>query len=664
MNYVIYDIETTLTCFIIVLKDFKSKKILKYKISNHQNDFLKIVDTFDKLKKLNYYFVGFNNLNFDAQVMDFILKGNNDVFDIYKESQRIINLPDESKYLNMIPEWKLSFNNLDVYKILHYDNAARRSSLKWLEFSLRLPDIEEMPLAHNISYTLEQEDLTMEYCINDVNATEEIFSKILEEVDLRFDTKKAMGLNCLNHNNGKLGMDILLTKYSKKIGKDKNFIKKLEKEKLYNIDIKNLIYPYIKFNTIHFNSVLDRFNKEIWTYSSEKKTKSEKGLFTLDYKSSKGDYGFIYGWGGLHQCIKPGVYTADDDHIILDADVGSLYPSIPITYYLHLLEQSKEYRDDKLLQVNNPVIFPPHLGLDVLLTYKEDIVDVRLAEKAKPKKEQNSVIIKGLKEAANIPYGKSGEETSWFYSKRYNLTTTVNGQLLISMLVEALYDIPDCILLQTNTDGVTVRIHKKYKDLYFEKCKEFEKQTKLTLEYAEYSKMVIVNVNNYLAEYTDGKVKRKGATFEIYEDFVNNKTYHKNPSLLIINLAVNNYFTKGIPVETTIKNHDNIYDFCGGVKVKSDFKLNYYILDDLKENLTKTSQQKVTRYYISKTIGSLKKDYHDGRQTNIHVGINTKPLNKITTVDPKKYDIDYNYYIKEAQKIITSIEPIGQLQLF
>jgi hypothetical protein len=232
------------------------------------------------------------------------------------------------------------------------------------------------------------------------------------------------------------------------------------------------------------------------------------------------------------------------------------------------------------------------------------------------------------------------------------------------MLVEALYDIPDCILLQTNTDGVTVRIHKKYKDLYFEKCKEFEKQTKLTLEYAEYSKMVIVNVNNYLAEYTDGKVKRKGATFEIYEDFVNNKTYHKNPSLLIINLAVNNYFTKGIPVETTIKNHDNIYDFCGGVKVKSDFKLNYYILDDLKENLTKTSQQKVTRYYISKTIGSLKKDYHDGRQTNIHVGINTKPLNKITTVDPKKYDIDYNYYIKEAQKIITSIEPIGQLQLF
>jgi len=453
LNYVVYDIESTKSCFLIVLRDFQSKKQVTYKISKFRNDYDLFVSHWKSLSSRNYYFVGFNNLDFDAQVIEFILKKPRTANEIYIETQRLINTPDDEKFGSIIPEWKLTSKQIDVYKVLHYDNSARKSSLKWLEYSMRMKDIEEMPLAHDIEYTLEQENLTEEYCVNDSDATELIFSKILDELDLRFSVSEDIKIPCINYNNGKIGMEILLTKYCESTGYDKREVKARTRENLRTINIGELIYPYIKFNTPEFNKVLERFKSEKWSADKEsnEKKKKDKGLFTLNYKLSRGDSAFIYGYGGLHQCIKPGVYTVESDEIIMDADVSSLYPSIPITYYLWLLTQPAEFRIEAFKQINSPVIFPPHLGLEILQTYKEKIVDVRLAEKSKPKGEQSSVIVKGYKEAANIPYGKSGEETSWFYSKRYNLTTTINGQLLISMLSEALYSIPNVTMLQNNT---------------------------------------------------------------------------------------------------------------------------------------------------------------------------------------------------------------------
>ncbi len=48
--------------------------------------------------------------------------------------------------------------------------------------------------------------------------------------------------------------------------------------------------------------------------------------------------------------------------------------------------------------------------------YRDNIVNVRLGEKAKPKSEQDKTIIDGYKEAANIPYGKSNEINSFLYN--------------------------------------------------------------------------------------------------------------------------------------------------------------------------------------------------------------------------------------------------------
>ena len=79
--------------------------------------------------------------------------------------------------------------------------------------------------------------------------------------------------------------------------------------------------------------------------------------------------------------------------------------------------------------------------------------------------------------------------------------------------------VKDLIMIQINTDGITVRIPVSEKRHFYNLCKEWEKETALILEYVAYKKMIIRDVNNYMGLYMDGKVKYKG-TFKTYEQTI------------------------------------------------------------------------------------------------------------------------------------------------
>jgi len=227
LKYVIYDIETTLTCFLVVLYDVHSGKKVYYKISKYRNDRLLLIQHFNSLIKRGYYFVGFNNLSFDAQVIHKILTEELKTYtEIYDEAQILINLDDDNKYDYLIPEWKLNTKNIDLYKVYHFDNKNKRTSLKWCEFSMRSSSIEEMPFDHSIEYDLNQELLLEEYCNWDVQETLRLFKHSLDFIDLRFQIQKDSNINCINYNNGKIGMELLLSKYCSKTGLSKDDIRK------------------------------------------------------------------------------------------------------------------------------------------------------------------------------------------------------------------------------------------------------------------------------------------------------------------------------------------------------------------------------------------------------------------------------------------------------
>lgn len=312
--------------------------------------------------------------------------------------------------------------------------------------------------------------------------------------------------------------------------------------------------------------------------------------------------------------------------MIIDADVSSLYPRLSIT--------------------NN--FYPEHLGQAFVNVYKS-IIDLRL----EAKKTGNMVLSDGFKLAANSAYGKSNEETSFLYDPKFTMAITVNGQLLITMLIERLLTkLDDITVLQVNTDGITVKIHRSQIAKYYNECNRWQDQTKLQLEYVEYSKMVICDVNSYLAVTTKGKIKNKGR-FEIDKVVGSEPAYHKDNSFRIVPLALQEYFVNNIPIEHTIYNHNNIYDYCGRQKFKGqDYGIIKYIKD---EKIIQEKQQKNVRYYISNKGASFIKNYAKGTQEIINKGFQVTIFNKFIDKKISEYDLNYDFYIKECNKEINNI---------
>lgn len=227
---------------------------------------------------------------------------------------------------------------------------------------------------------------------------------------------------------------------------------------------------------------------------------------------------------------------------------------------------------------------------------------------------------------------------------------------MLTMLAEKLMEIPSLQLIQINTDGLTCKLKKYHEELYYNICKEWESMTQLILEYADYSKMIIRDVNNYIAIYTNGKAKCKGA-FEF-----ENLPLHKNKSALIVRIALFNYFTKNIPIEDTIKNHKNILDFCIGVRAKQDSKF-----IQLDKNGNATPLPKTIRYYISNQGSIFKKKYIDGRISYLNVhplkgrSFYQTLLNNYDDTLAHNYNINYSFYTYECRKELSAFNSITQL---
>lgn len=175
-----------------------------------------------------------------------------------------------------------------------------------------------------------------------------------------------------------------------------------------------------------------------------------------------------------HGCAAPKVWNTTDDWIIVDYDVGSLYPSIAKSLKL----------------------YPEHLGPKFNEIYSH-FIDKRLEEKHKPKNERDNVLIEGYKLILNGTYGKSNEESSFIYDPLYTYRTTIAGQIFICMWAERWVKVcPRLKFIQTNTDGQTLYVPREDLDKIRAVNDQLTKETGLTIEETVYSKMCVRDVNN------------------------------------------------------------------------------------------------------------------------------------------------------------------------
>ena len=363
---------------------------------------------------------------------------------------------------------------------------------------------------------------------------------------------------------------------------------------------------------------------------------------------------FHFGIGGVHASAENKIFVSNDKYQIVDIDVTGMYPAVAIVNHFS----------------------PEHLGESFVQVYKQIVMDRARYKKGTA---QNAV----LKLASNGVYGNSNNPYSPFYDPQYTFSVTVNGQLQLLQLVELISLIPGLELIQTNTDGITVYIERKYENLFKFWCDEWEKMTGLVLEEVRYSRMWIRDVNNYFAETEDGKLKSKGAYWypKVEKDYEG--WWSKDYSNLASKIAVEKVMTHSWPCEIAIKLVTNPFDFMLRYKAVGASVL--YIGD--------VKQLKTVRYYVSKTGGAMKKisppkgengqfkrknklkdkyfndimkeigkDVWDERvhtknkskyqtvEISVQAGWKVKQCNLATDFD--WIDVDWTYYIEEAKKLL------------
>ena len=413
MKVYIFDIETMQELFLIGLFDPETKEYKEFEISRWNNSldkFIKFIENKDE-----YYWVGYNNLRFDSQVIEYIIRNNEDWYDLSnleicaKIAQKAADVIHDANF-DVFPEYReheLSLKQLDLFKINHFDNKNRMVSLKRLEFEMDLENIEEMPIHHQkIDMSKKDIELTMNYCKNDVLATYEFYKittgdtehplyKENNQIQLRIDIKEEFGINCLNYSNSKIGDEMVKKYYCQEKSIEYS---QLPKKGYFRTEIvvKNCIANYIEFKTPQLKEFL-------------KKIKNVKLKLLDDFKESVVFYDNTYSFmkGGLHTENSPKIFEADDEYEIIDWDVSSYYPAIII----------------------NNGKYPHHLGKDFLKGYKQ-MFDKRLEMKPFAKKDKKiKGIVEALKLAVNSVYGKSSDMLNWIYDRQLTMFTTITNDV-------------------------------------------------------------------------------------------------------------------------------------------------------------------------------------------------------------------------------------------
>lgn len=379
------------------------------------------------------------------------------------------------------------------------------------------------------------------------------------------------------------------------------------------VPLKKVILPKIYFLTGQFRRLHDFFSEQTVFETKKALEYSIINFHGVDIK---------YGLGGIHASRNPGIYMSTNERLFISCDIRSCYTS---------------------LMIQNEWV-PKHLSKAIFM---EVINWFKNQRDSTPRENPEYQVFKDLMSSI---YGLSLRDDNLLSDKAVGLAMAVNGQLLISQLIETILEkIPGSLLILANTDGFDMMIPRQYEDRYFNRCKDWEKQTKLVLAYEEYDRMFLKNVNNYLAISKEGKIKATGCFKWDDSDKKAAGSLSKNKSFLVVRKAVSAYFLKNIEPEDYLKTNRNIFDYCAGIQASDGWQF---------ESDGVSSYPNVVRYFISiDGRENLSKWRHDGGQKiRIDSGYKITLYNEITEIDFASVNMDY--YLEKIREEIAIVNNI------
>ena len=465
------DTETYPNCFLLVALLCDTDITLEFEISNYRDDSQTLFSFLCWMRDNYGRAYGFNLLGFDGPLIQLFMRmhGKCSAETLYQKAQSIINAQDEDRFQHLVYPSDRPFDWVCLYRLHHFDNKARSTSLKLLEVNMLMESVKDLPFKVGLVLNRDQIATLRMYCRHDVKATELFRLKSMEMVTFREElAQKYPGKDWLNLNDTAVGKSYFIMQLENAgvecytFGPDGRTPKQTPRP---TIALKDAIPPWITFQQPEFNRVLTWLKEQVITET--------RGVFT-NLTAEINGFTFVFGLGGIHGSVEREKVVSDDEWVIVDIDIVSMYPSIAIAQRF----------------------YPEHMGEKFCDVYA-DLKRQRVSHKKGTS--ENAT----LKLALNGVYGDSNNKFSVFYDPLFTMKITLNGQLFLCMLAEKLMTVPTLRLIQCNTDGITMFIKRDNLGAMRVVCDEWMQMTGLQVEEVFYSRMWITNVNNYLAEYVE-----------------------------------------------------------------------------------------------------------------------------------------------------------------
>lgn len=580
----IHDLETYPNFFCVTIRDWNTKEQVVYQISEDINDFDKIKAFYTTYKGVMF---SFNGVHYDNIVIAYmILENCDDPYEIWQFSNKLI-MTDAP----INPKYKYYAKYIDVDFFLFWAKSLRLSkkiSLKALGIQLGYKVLKELPYL-NVHLNPDQIDEVIQYNGYDIDIVELLVKKLSEDINLRIWIWKTYGLQCMSWDAIKIASELLLKKYCEATHQNINDVRKWH---FTPSDFKIGDYiPYFNFKTIQLINIHQEICNSGRSFSKQ-----------FVYNSNDNYIKISLGIGGIHSLLENKRYVSTDEYIIMTSDVSSLYPTTIINH--------------------KTIRFP-----EVLDIYK----DVK-AERLIAKKTKDKIRDKLLKLILNGTSGLLDNEYSWLYCSELATALRIIGQLQLLRTIEEL-TIAGFQVLSTNTDSVEVLLSQARRQEYIAIMTNIEKEFNIQWEHEEYKQIVFFNINSYIAETTDGKIKKKG-------DFITAPELGNSVNELVIAKALEAYWIHGTSVTEFITNHKEIKDFLISRKVDKRFAVYW----------NGEKQQQLNRYYVSRKGAYLYYKNEKGKLNNLLKGFSVIIMNNLKDEFPT--DINYNYYISKTLNLI------------
>ena len=574
------------------LVTFKDKESGEYTLVWNDNDALTACIDDDTI------YCGFNNKHYDQHIIKAIAMGYSPE-DVKKVNDYIIGGGIGWSCPMLQGAW-FQFNNADLK-----DDTQLGQSLKSIEGHLGLP-IRESSVRFDIDRKLTEEERkeTEYYCKHDVDTTEMLIDIRKDYLKNKINLGRLAGLSdakALSMTNAKLTAAMLKAEKHE----DRN------DERKYVIP-DNLLREYIPQEVFEF---FEHMYDDSLT---------DDEVFKMKLKINVGDCPVTIGYGGIHGAIPNYFFEEQDGRIIRNYDVGSYYPHLMTIngYTSRNIPSAKIY---------------------------EDVLDRRMKAKA----DGDKATANALKLVCNTTYGCLLNKYNDLYDPLMGRSVCISGQLYLLELSEHLHEkIPNLKIVQLNTDGVMVEFDDEFYNDVIEITKEWEQRTGFDLEEDKVARIAQKDVNNYVEVQSDGTAKCKGGY--LVKGVSNVGAFKVNNSAVIVATAIKEYFVNGTPVEDTINNCDDVFQYQMIAKAGTKYKESYHLIDGEKHPV-----QRVNRVYATsdERYGKLYKVKAEDDST---AKIDSLPEHCIIdnenaiTID----QIDKTFYIDMAQKRVNDFKGI------